>query len=95
MATVYPDFVRGVIDACLAYQAHKISLDALKSEIWKGAMAIASVQEADFRHFLQAAEGRLDILQFTTEDVRTAVIPIVREILDAAHNHMEDDSSGD
>lgn len=88
MPTVYPDQVKAVLRACLSYQDGKIELDELKAEIWDGVQAVVAVEEAEFRRFLQSAEGRLDMIQFTTEDVRASALDVVREIEARVRAHL-------
>ncbi len=88
MSTAYPDQVKAVLEACLAYQQGKIDFDELKAEIWKGAQAVVAAEEAEFRHFLQSAEGELDMIQFTTEDVRASALDVVRKIESRVRAHL-------
>ena len=88
MPTVYPDQVRAVLRACIAYQDGNINIDELKAEIWEGAQAVLAVEEAEFRRFLQSAEGNLDVIQFTTEDVRASAPELVRMIEARVRAHL-------
>lgn len=88
MPTLYPDQVKAVLRACHAFEEGIIGLDELKAEIWKGAQAVVAVDEADFRRFLQAAEGRLDMIQVTTEHVNASARDIVREIQARVREHL-------
>lgn len=88
MPTIYPDQVRAVLKACLAYQDGKVDLDELKARIWEGAQAVVAVEEAEFRRFLQSAEGKLDVIQFTAEDVRDSVLDVVRKIEARVRAHL-------
>ncbi|MBX3375132.1 MAG: hypothetical protein KF817_14985 [Phycisphaeraceae bacterium] len=88
MPTIYPDQVRAVLKACLAYQDGNVDLDELKARIWEGAQAVVAVEEAEFRRFLQSAEGKLDVIQFTAEDVRDSALDVVRKIEARVRAHL-------
>lgn len=80
MCTHYPDEVQNLLKAYAEFRSGGMKLGALKSAIWRAASVIVSVEEADFREFLQWAEGAIDVTEFTTENVYQEALKIVERI---------------
>ena len=68
MPTLYPSHLRSLHQACEQYRRRLITLDELKSHVWKTASLIAAIEERELRLRLQQLEVRLDIIQCTVED---------------------------
>lgn len=86
MKTIYRDTITKILENCSKYRCNNISLDDLKKAVWEAAQQIESADEYDLRRFLQSIEGRLDLVQFTTDsaEVFDATVPIVQELEDLA-----------
>ncbi len=95
MATYYPDALRKLLRACCDYRAKTMDLDELKSIVWETASAVVSIEEAEFRRYLQAVEGRLDMIQFTTEEVRSEGLKVVEELEGRSRAHCEEETESD
>lgn len=82
MAPTYPDVARRLLVCCSAYRAGVDGLESLKSAVWGAATEISIPQERELREFLQRAEGRLDMIQFTVdaENIREETFAVVAEI---------------
>ena len=80
MPTTYPEQLVSLLSACEKYRSDELDLDALKSQLWKTAEVVVSVEESEFRRYLQSVEGKLDILQATEENVRASSLSIIDEI---------------
>jgi hypothetical protein len=80
----YPKAARELLASCDAYLGGSASLAETKSAIWSAAQQIVLVDERELRDFLQAAEGRLDLIEHTTDaaSVFQATLPVVREVHD-------------
>lgn len=90
MGTIYRDTITTVLEQCSEYRCNDISLDDLKKTLWEAAQHIESADEYDLRKSLQSIEGRLDMVQFTTDSAKIfeATIPIVQELEDLAKQVM-------
>ena len=78
----YPDTAQKLLAACDAYVNRQLALTDMKNAIWGSAQEIVLVDERDLRDFLQTAEGRLDVIEHTTDAaaVFEATTPVVREV---------------
>ena len=81
MAT-YPEAAHKLVASCDSYLGGVASLAQTKSAIWDAAQQIVLVDERELRDFLQAAEGRLDLIEHTTDapSVFQATSLVVREV---------------
>ncbi|WP_146147472.1 hypothetical protein [Prauserella shujinwangii] len=64
---IYPDVAQDLIKKCRDYRARKLPLGVIKAELWNAAQQTVAVEESELRRALQAAEGRLDILEHTVD----------------------------
>lgn len=69
-----------LLTLCHDYAKSKLSLDELKAAVWSTAATLTSPQERELREFLQRAEGQLDTIQFTVEEVRQSALEVVEAI---------------
>lgn len=79
-----------VLDSCCKYRNGTVSLEELKGVVWETAHAVESSDEYDLRKKLQAIEGRLDMVQFSTDSdkVFLTTLPIVEELEELANGVM-------
>ena len=82
MAPTFPESALCLLASCSEYRNGEYDLEVLKAAVWRAAMEISIPQERAIRDFLQHAEGRLDMIQFTVdvEDVREAALGAVAAI---------------
>jgi hypothetical protein len=82
MGPIYPAVAEELLSRCQEYRTHRRELESLKQDIWSAAAQISVPQERFIRDFLQRAEARLDIVQFTVDEsqVRSASMEIVDEV---------------
>ena len=82
----YSDAARELVAACDAYLNGRSDLAATKTAIWTATDQIVAGEDRDLRDFLLSAEGRLDIIEHTTDnpEIHEATAPIVREVRDRA-----------
>lgn len=82
MGTIYGTTITMLRRKCSEYRRKKASLDDLKSAVWQAAQEIESSDEYELRKSLQTIEGRLDVIQFTTDSdkVFDATLLIVEEL---------------
>lgn len=80
MGVLYPEEIRRVLSACQKYRDKEINIEELKAAIWGGAQGIVAHEERDLRKMLQWAEGQLDSIQFTKEDVYPEALQIVAAV---------------
>lgn len=82
MAPAYPEVALRLLACCSEYRNGDDGLEILKAAVWSAAREISIPRERTVRDFLQQAEARLDIVQFTvdTEDVREAALVVVTTI---------------
>lgn len=66
--TVYPEVLRSLRDLCHRYRQGLVDIDELKAGIWSAAGQIVHVEERALREFLQSADGKLDMMQFTVDE---------------------------
>jgi hypothetical protein len=88
MATHYPEALQRLLRACSDFRAEGIGLDDLKSIVWETASTVVSIEEARFSEYLQALEGRLDMIQFTTDEVRSEALKVVAELETRTRAHF-------
>ncbi|MEK6270773.1 MAG: hypothetical protein N2B57_08465 [Planctomycetales bacterium] len=90
MGTIYRNTITTVREKCSEYRRNAISLDDLKKAVWEAAQHIKSADEYDLRKSLQSIEGRLDMVQFTTDSAKIfeATLPIVQELDDLTKQVM-------
>ena len=65
----YPSVAERLLAHCREYRQGKEDLATLKAEIWSAASQVSIPEERALREFLQQAEGRLDMIQFTVDEV--------------------------
>ena len=67
------------------YRANTTSLDDLKATILATAERVTEYDRRDLRKLLVEAEGRLDMIQFTTDSdlIHGTTLPVLDEIEDA------------
>ena len=82
MAPTYPESALSLLASCSEYRNGDCDFEVLKAAVWRAAMEISLPQERAIRNFLQHAEGRLDMIQFTVdvEDVSEAALVAVAVI---------------
>jgi len=90
MGTSYTSTITTILERCSEYRRNDISLDDLKRTVWDAAQTIESAHEYDLRKSLQAIEGRLDMIQFTTDSdkVYETTLPVVQELEELANKSM-------
>jgi len=88
MSTKYSTTIANMLEQCSEYRLRKVSLDKLKRIVWEAAQRVESSDEHGLRQSLQVIEGRLDMVQFTTDSdkVFDASIPVIQELEDLARN---------
>jgi 2-keto-3-deoxy-galactonokinase len=76
----YPEAARELLASCDAYIGGLASFAETKSAIWSAAQQIVLVDKRELHDFLQVAEGRLDMIQHTTntDSVFQATLPVVQ-----------------
>ena len=94
MASMYPAVARQLLHACGEYRQHRIDLTSLKASTWSAASQILIPQEKAFRDYLQQAEGRLDMLEFTTDDDKLldATLELVEELEIRLRRYLGEDA---
>lgn len=82
MAPTYPAVAQTLLTHCRKYRQGEVDLEILKGEIWSAASQVSIPEERALREFLQQAEGRLDMIQFTVDEaeVERASLEIVEAI---------------
>lgn len=82
MTPAYPEVALRLLACCSEYRNGDDGLEILKAAVWSAAREISIPQERAVRDFLQQAEARLDVLQFTVDadDVREAALVVVTTI---------------
>lgn len=68
MSPIYPDVAERLLARCMEYGRGVAGLDVLKTDVWWAASQISVPEERALREFLQQAEGRLDMIQFTVNE---------------------------
>ena len=91
VAATYPEVARSLLERCAEYRQQVIDLAALKATVWAAANEIVIPQERETHDFLQRAEGRLDMVEFTVDDEQSfpATIEIVREIEERLTRYLD------
>lgn len=79
-----------LLERCKEYRLQNVPLDELKQAVWEAAQTIESSDEYEFRKSLQVIEGRLDMVQFTTdsEKVFDTTLPIIHELEETLNNAL-------
>jgi hypothetical protein len=79
---IYPQAARDLLDTCREYREQVVSLASIKSAIWQTADEVVAVEDRPLRDFLQAAEGRLDVIEHITNDERIfdETLPVIEEV---------------
>ena len=82
MSANSPVAITDLLEKCKKYHKRTIALEELKQTLWEAAISIERKENYQLRKTLEAIEGRLDIVQFTTdsEGVFDATIPIITEL---------------
>ncbi len=78
--TIYNETLTRLYNDCEKYRNRLSDIDELKTAFWKAAQAITHIEEKELRNFLQSVEGRLDMIQFTSENVFEDSLEIVSEL---------------
>jgi len=78
--TIYKEILKKLLTDCEKYQSHLIRIEELKNSIWHTSRVIGNVQERKLTDMLQQAEGQLDMIQFTCEDIFKESLKIVSGI---------------
>ena len=78
--SIYHKTIKRLKNGCESYCLKNITIDQLKNELAKSSQEIVAVDEQNLRSFLLSAEGQLDMLQFTVEDVFSESLLIVEKI---------------
>ncbi|OQX25852.1 MAG: hypothetical protein BWK80_13520 [Desulfobacteraceae bacterium IS3] len=78
--TIYNDILTMLYNDCKKYQNRLSDIDELKTAVWKASQAITHIEEKELRNFLQSVEGRLDMIQFTSESVFEDSLEIISEL---------------
>ena len=96
MAPTYPALAEHLLNQCRKYRHGDIDLEILKAEIWSAASEVSIPQERALREFLQQAEGRLDMIQFTVDEaaVEQASQQIVETIEERLIAYLADGNTG-
>jgi hypothetical protein len=79
---LYPDVLRRLLEATRVYRRREMQLATYKAVLWQAAEDIVAVEERSLREFLQAAEGKLDVIQFTTDEAElfNATLPTLESM---------------
>lgn len=82
MDPTYPGVAERLLTHCRRYRHGSEELESLKAEIWSAASQVSIPEEHELREFLQQAEGRLDMIQFTVDEseLKDAVLAISKTI---------------
>jgi hypothetical protein len=78
----YGEAATRLLSECRACLDGNLPLADFKAAVWRAAEQVVLVEECDLRAFLQIAEGRLDMIEHTSngDDVFEATVPIAREV---------------
>ncbi len=87
---IYDEILKKLSDDCEKYRNCLSDIDELKNAVWQAAQAITYIEKKELRTFLQSAEGRLDMIQFTSENVFEDSLEIVSEIIDRIRTINQD-----
>jgi hypothetical protein len=68
VAPSYPAIAENLLAHCRKYRHGVEDLKSLQAEVWSAASQVSIPEERALREFLQQAEGRLDIIQFTVDE---------------------------
>lgn len=65
-----------------AFRRRELDLETLQAAVWGAAQALTSFDDRELRRQLEAAEGRLEAIRFTTDDdqVRDAVLAFLEDV---------------
>lgn len=80
--TISQNVLNNLLNDCKKYKEHIIGTEDLKTSVWETARTLSGTDEKDLRDFLRQAEGQLDMIQFTCEDVFEESLGIVSEIME-------------
>lgn len=67
---MYPNIINDVLNASRLYKAHQLSLEEYELIISNAADNIVSIEEKRLSDFLRSAAGKLDIIKFTTDNIK-------------------------
>ncbi len=87
---MYDDILTKLYNDCEKYRNHISDMDELKTAVWQAAQSLANFEEKELRYFLQQAEGRLDMIQFTSENIFEDSLEIVSEITEKIREIKQD-----
>jgi len=78
--TIYQKELKNLLADCERYRRNHLGTEELKSSLWQTARTITDTEEQELRNFLQQAEGELDMIQFTCEDMSGESLRVVSGI---------------
>jgi len=91
--TIYQKELKNLMTDCERYRRSHIGTEELKNSVWQTARAITNTEKQELRNFLQRAEGELDMLQFTCEDVFGESLGIVSGITERIAPMLDEENS--
>ena len=86
MTTIYEEQLRSLSEALAQYRDRRLTIDEIKARVWTTAQEVTSYEDRELRKFLQSAEGKLDMIQFTTDTEN--IFPASLEIVDAIEERI-------
>lgn len=93
---IYPQAAATLLEQCRSYQDGALSLQTLKAGVWDAAQTITAIEESAMRDFLQEVEGRLDLIEHTTnrDHIFDQTLPVVAELTSHLSSYLDSDASG-
>ncbi|GEM_PF-1506077 len=85
--------LKNLLTVCERYRNREIEIEELKTSVWETARMITDVQEQGLRNFLRQAEGELDMIQFTCENIFEESLEIISGLTEKIASAIEDDSA--
>ena len=76
----YPNVARDLVEACDDFVEGRIGLGEFQSWVLNVADQIALVDERDVREYLESAEGELEMIRFTSDEVLREARRVAAEI---------------
>lgn len=82
---IYPDIIKKLRLACVAFLDEKLSVPEIQTEIYEAEKSIISLEEKWLQQMLFDAENEIELLTFTVDDEKltSSVIPVVQNIKNA------------
>jgi len=87
---IYDEILTKLSDDCEKYRNRLSEIEELKTAVWQAAQTITYSEDKKLRNFLQSAEGKLDMIQFTSENVFEDSLQIVSEIIEKIREIKQD-----